>query len=67
MPDKIKALIQNVILFLETGERGIEIIQEKFDEMTLAINDLQEELSKINCSVLAANFWKVIKSSSVLT
>ena len=29
--DKIKALIQNVILFLETGERGIEIIQEKFD------------------------------------
>lgn len=44
--DKIKALIQNVILFLETGERGIEIIQEKFDEMTAKINDLEEEFEE---------------------
>lgn len=41
--DKVKALVQNVIGFLETGERNLEKIQSKFDEMTLAINDLQEE------------------------
>lgn len=41
--DKIKVLIQDVIVFLETGERNLEKVQEKFDEMTLAINDLQEE------------------------
>lgn len=41
--DKVKALVQDVIVFLETGERDLEKIQNKFDEMTLAINDLQEE------------------------
>lgn len=41
--DKIKVLIQDVITFLETGERDLKKVQEKFDEMTLAINDLQEE------------------------
>ncbi len=41
--DKVKSLIQDVIIFLETGEKDLEKIQEKFDEMTLAINDLQEE------------------------
>ena len=41
--DKVKGLIQEVIAFLEMGERDLEKIQEKFDEMTLAINDLQEE------------------------
>ncbi|MBD5113377.1 MAG: hypothetical protein HDT42_12725 [Ruminococcaceae bacterium] len=41
--DKVKALIQNVIDFLETGERDLNKIQKKFDEMTLAINDLEEE------------------------
>lgn len=41
--DKVKALIQNVIDCLETGERDIMKIQKKFDEMTLAINDLEEE------------------------
>ncbi len=41
--DKIKALIQNVIDFLETGERDLDKIQARFDEMTLAINDLEEE------------------------
>ena len=41
--DKIKVLVESVIDFLETGERDLEKIQEKFDEMTLAINDLQEE------------------------
>lgn len=41
--DKVKALIQNVIDYLETGERDLDKIQKKFDEMTLAINDLEEE------------------------
>ncbi len=41
--DKVKALIQNVIDFLETGERDLDKIQARFDEMTLAINDLEEE------------------------
>lgn len=41
--DKIKVLVQDVIAFLETGEWDLEKVQEKFDEMTLAISDLQEE------------------------
>ncbi len=41
--DKIKGLIQKVIEVLETGERNLETIQNAFDKMTLAINDLQEE------------------------
>jgi len=46
--DKIKVLIQNVISFLETGEKNLEKIQDKFDAMTLAINDLQEEFEDNN-------------------
>lgn len=41
--DKIKDLIQSVIDFLETGERDLDKIQARFDDMTLAINDLEEE------------------------
>lgn len=41
--DKIKELVENVIEFLETGVQDSEKIQSKFDEMTLAINNLQEE------------------------
>lgn len=44
--DKVKALVQEVICFLETGERDLEKIQNKFDEMTLAINDLEEEFEE---------------------
>lgn len=44
--DKIRILIQNVIVFLESGERDLSKIQEKFDNMTLAINDLQEEFEE---------------------
>ena len=36
--DKVKTLVQDVIRFLETGERDLE----KIDAMTLAINDLEE-------------------------
>ncbi|MDE7398336.1 MAG: hypothetical protein K2N06_02295 [Oscillospiraceae bacterium] len=41
--DKVRELIQNVIDFLETGERDLDKIQKKFDEMTIAINDLEDE------------------------
>lgn len=44
--DKVRELIQNVIDFLETGERDLDKIQKKFDEMTLAINDLEEEFEE---------------------
>ncbi len=44
--DKIRVLIEDVIAFLETGERDLVKIQEKFDAMTLAINDLQEEFEE---------------------
>ena len=37
--DKVKAEIQKVIELLESGENDVEIIQEKLDEMTCAIND----------------------------
>ena len=38
----VKAEIQKVIDLLESGETDTEIIQENLDEMTLAINDLQD-------------------------
>lgn len=44
--DKIKELMEDVITFLETGERDLKEIQNKFDEMTLAINDLQDEFEE---------------------
>ena len=44
--DKLRDLIENVITFLETGEQELKKIQEKFDEMTLAANDLEEEFEE---------------------
>ena len=44
--DKVRELVQNVIDLLETKETDLEVIQEKFDEMTEAINDLQEEFEE---------------------
>ncbi|MBN1801301.1 MAG: hypothetical protein JW891_07330 [Candidatus Lokiarchaeota archaeon] len=41
--DKIKVAILKVVEFLEQGNHPLEEIQEKFDEMTIYINDLQEE------------------------
>ena len=41
--DKLKELIIPVIILLENGETNIDIVQSKLDEMTLAINELQEE------------------------
>ncbi len=44
--DKIKAELEKVVVFLETGVTDGKQIQEKFDEMTIAINDLQEEFEE---------------------
>lgn len=41
--DRIKMLMSEVIDYLETGEESLAKIQGKLDEMTLAINDLQEQ------------------------
>lgn len=44
--DKVKDELQKVIDLLESGENDTEVIQEKLDEMTCAINDLQEEFDE---------------------
>lgn len=44
--DKVKYLIEDVIRYLETGITEEMAIQEKFDGMTIAINDLQEEFDE---------------------
>ena len=52
--DKVKELVQNVISYLETGEQDLEKIQKQFDEMTLAINDLQEEFEENDSEIETA-------------
>ena len=44
--DKIKKELEHVVALLETGVSDLEQIQEKFDTMTMAINDLQEEFEE---------------------
>jgi len=44
--DKVKAELEGVIDFLEAGETDTEAIQTRFDEMTQAINDLEEEFEE---------------------
>ncbi|WP_410799844.1 DUF5713 family protein [Lysinibacillus telephonicus] len=41
--DKIKLIITQVVHFLEEGKHSIEEVQQKLDEMTIAINELQNE------------------------
>ncbi|MDE7267239.1 MAG: hypothetical protein K2N89_07230 [Lachnospiraceae bacterium] len=52
--DKIKAELEKVVAFLETGVTDVERIQEKFDTMTLAINDLQEEFEENDSEIETA-------------
>lgn len=42
--DKLKSELLKIITLLESGEKNVEVIQEKFDEITCAINDVEEEL-----------------------
>lgn len=44
--DRIEALIKEVIALLEGGETNIPTVQAALDEMTLGINDLQEEFEE---------------------
>lgn len=43
--DKVKAAIQKVVAFLEQGEASTKKIQQKLDEMTLIINELQNDFA----------------------
>lgn len=52
--DKIKAELENVVTFLETGVTDLGQIQEKFDAMTIAINDLQEEFEENDSEIETA-------------
>ena len=44
--DKIKVLMMEGVQLLESGETDIERIQEKFDEITVGINNLEEEFDE---------------------
>lgn len=44
--DKVKDAMLNAVAFLETGETNLEKIQKKFNEMTWAIHDIQEEFEE---------------------
>ena len=44
--DKIEELIRGVISLLESGETDIPKVQAALDEMTLGINNLQEEFEE---------------------
>ncbi len=43
---KIEGLLKTVIDFLEMGERDLVAVQAKLDEMTAAINTMQEEFEE---------------------
>lgn len=49
--EKVKACITPVIALLESGETDKEVIQAKLDEMTLTINDLQDEFYENNSEI----------------
>lgn len=44
--DKVRDQVEEVVAFLETGESDVIKIQDKFDKMTEAINNLQEEFEE---------------------
>ncbi|MFJ7887050.1 DUF5713 family protein [Lysinibacillus xylanilyticus] len=41
--DKIKDLLEQIVRYFEQGPHPLEDIQVKFDEITRAINDLEDE------------------------
>lgn len=43
--DKVRAAIQKVVTFLEKGGASTKKIQQKLDEMTLTINELQNDFA----------------------
>lgn len=66
--DKIKAELESVVAFLETGVSDLRQIREKFDAMTMAINDLQEEfwendseIETMEREIIAADVDKILR------
>lgn len=66
--DKIKAELESVVAFLETGVSDLGQIQEKFDAMTKAVNDLQEafwendsEIETMEREIIAADVDKILQ------
>ncbi|WP_221766327.1 DUF5713 family protein [Lysinibacillus telephonicus] len=49
--DKLKLHIVKVVHFIEESTHTIEEIQEKLDEMTIAINELQNEFYQNNSEI----------------
>lgn len=49
--DKIQLNIRKVVHFLEEGSHSLEAVQEKLDEMTFAINELQDEFYQHNSEI----------------
>ncbi|MGE6256939.1 DUF5713 family protein [Heyndrickxia sporothermodurans] len=49
--DKLKGLLQEIVLYLEEAERTIEEVQTKLDEIILKTNDLQEEFWDNNSEI----------------
>jgi hypothetical protein len=43
--DKVKAAIQKVVAFLEKGNTDPAKVQKKLDQMTLTINELQNDFA----------------------
>lgn len=49
--DKVKAAILKVEDFIKQGNHSLEEIQKSLDEMTLTINDIQEEFWEHNSEI----------------
>ncbi|MGG3928309.1 DUF5713 family protein [Metabacillus fastidiosus] len=49
--DKVKTAILKVEDFIKQGNHSLEEIQESLDEMTLIINDIQEEFWEHNSEI----------------
>ncbi|MBF0714096.1 hypothetical protein HZY83_05340 [Gemella sp. GH3] len=49
--EKVQDIIKKVITVLESGETNIEVIQEYLDEMTIEINDIQEQFEENNSEI----------------
>lgn len=49
--DKIKMLLVEGVQLIESGETNTTKIQEKFDEITIGINNLEEEFYENNSEI----------------
>lgn len=49
--DKIKVLMEQVVDYLEQGPHAVEEVQTKLDQMTIGINDLQDEFYEQNSEI----------------